>query len=187
MSSPIPIVYWAATNGGNEVVEPVDHGNNTVSGFLPPITLFLSTGEINPLTNCKFYIRPYSASTYNGSFTAIQDFNTILSWGTQSGVNWGGFLINMNAVSGFASYSWPTSTSLDTADGNGHTFRAGFGDNLADAISLTRFMYNVSGINGNIPAGTAPNVSFQSTFQVPLGASTGIRMVEQVLVFSYTS
>jgi len=182
-------IIWSKTNGGLGLDEPVDHGDNATSNTLNPTVIFVRhTGE-NPITDCSLYLRPLAATTYGGDFLPIDDFNEIIAAGdsvTASG--FGGFQINQNAINSFPSGSWPVFTDKTSPDGLGDTFRSGFGNVSTSGIDLLTETYSASGVNGEIPTGTAPNVRFQMRVVVPTEEDVpGVRQWESVLKFTFTS
>lgn len=183
-------IIWSTTNGGSALDEPVSHGDNVSGNELDAQTLFLRhTGE-NPLTSCAIYIRAYS-STYSGDATASADLSEIIAWGdAASEEDFGGFQVNFNAVDDFPSESWSTYANKTTVDTLGDTFRSGtgHGSSYAERITIPKETYDAGGVDGEIPAGLSPDVSMQFRFVIPESEDTsGTRLIEQVLVFNYTS
>lgn len=180
-------IIWSLTNGGSQLSQPVDHGNNNSSNTLGPVDIHLRHTGINPITGCFVYIRAYSG-IYSGDHTAATDFNEIISWGNgTSAPAFGGFQFSMNG-------NMPDFTNKNSLDGLGYTFRTGYGDNSTNAISLKKEIYSAGGVNGEIPAGAAPNARFQARMIIPTtpdapftNTTPGVRLFEQVLKFTFTT
>jgi hypothetical protein len=184
-------IIWSSTNGGISLAAPIDHGTNSAGNILSPQTLYIRHTGVNPITACGFYVRAWvgSGQDYSGDATPSDDFNELIAWGDAGlSADFGGFEVNMNAVNAFPNASWPVFANKNTADGFGFTFRTGNGSSSGNALILKKESYNAGGVDGQIPAGSSPNVRIQTRIVIPSTETTpGIRMFEQVLKFTFTS
>lgn len=177
-------IIWSLSNGGAAISDPLDHGIKGNGESTDAQIVYLEHDGSNPITNCGFYIGEYSG-TYDGDFSAPADLQELLDWGDATLEDeFGGFQINMDATGGFPAGAWPT--YLDKQPTNGSAFFSGIGDGLANKILLAISM-GLSSI-GVIPAGSAPNVRFQSRVQIPTNEDVvGVREFDQKLRFTFTS
>lgn len=178
-------IVWSTELGGNSIAEPLNHGDNIATSITDPQTIFIRHTGSNPITSCSFYTRQW-ATTYLGDFSSTSDFNEIVEWGdaTTSGL-FGGLQFNLDANASFPDYNWPDVDNKTTASGQGFVASSGVAISLATAFDLPLEMGLT--VSGQIDVGT-PDVSFQARFQVPtLETTAGIRLIEQVLNFTFTS
>lgn len=177
-------ITWSLTNGGTGLTDTQDHGNTSNGLTTTAIEFFVRHDGSNSITGCKLYIREYSG-TYTGDATAAADIAEILSWGDAStSSTFGGFQINMDAVGGYPSASWPTYISKTPT--NGYVCKTGTADSEGNAVTITTATGATA--SGTIQAGASPNVRFKCRIQVPTAEDTiGLRLFESVLVYTYTS
>lgn len=178
-------IIWSREQGGVSVAEPLNHGDNRDTAITDPITIYLRHDGENEITNCAFYTRPWT-TTYLGDFDPTDDFNEITDWGTQTTTSgFGGIQFNLDANGDFPSYNWPDKDNHIAASGVGFVAASGIAVSEGTAFTLPPEMGLTT--PGVIPAGS-PDVSFQVRFQIPLEEDTpGIRLIQQVLKFTYTA
>ena len=176
-------VTFSLTNGGAAISSAIDHGSLGNGDVGSATELFVRHDGANPITNAGFYVREYSG-TYSGTFSAASDLAELLAWGDGATANaFGGLMINFDAINAYAA-SWPTYDNK--SPGSSYVFRTSIGDSEANALVLPTSTGVPSA--GTIPAGASPNVRFQAKIIVPADEDTiGIRQVDQVLRFSFTS
>lgn len=183
-------IIWSLTNGGESISDLIDHGNLSNGSQSGGQTIYIRHDGTNKITNVGLYMRAYSG-VYGGSFTATGDLNELISWGNGVAANtFGGFLINMDAIGGFPSTSWPiyTDKSIDLGGGviGGFVHCTGQGDSEGNAVELSA--RSGATIDGEIQAGSSPNVRIQVAVAIPILEDTvGIRQWDQVLRYNYTS
>lgn len=176
-------VTWSASSGGSQLTVPRNQGNLRASLIGTPEEVYLWHNATNDLTNAKFYLTRVADADYAGSFSPQEDLAEVLEWGAAtSEEDFGGMLLNMNAVGGY-----PTWSTFSTKSGTGYNvFRTGTGDSASNGIDL----YTGMGLSatGVLPAGSTPDVRFSFRMQTPESESViGIRHVNIALSFDYTS
>lgn len=175
-------ITWSLTAGGVAITDDVDHGNGSNGQTLTAQTIFMRHDGSNPITGCALYIREYSG-TYIGGASAALDFAEILGWGDASTASaFGGFQVNMNATGSFPAAAWPAYSSKSPT--NGYACRTGVADSVGTAVAVSTAMGAAA--SGTINASS--NVSFQCRMQFPTDEDViGVRQIDQVLVYTYTS
>ena len=176
----MPGIIFSYTNGGPSISSSVDHGPSDNGDSTIEKEFFLRHTYLNNITGVGFYLRPTTA-TYSGDFTAVKDYDELIAWGDGADLpSLGGFQYNFSADTAYPIDSWPLSPGV------GDSHRTGFGDSAATALGLPTSTGVVH--FGEVQTGLAPNVRFKMRIKVPENASTtGIRQVEQVMLYNYTS
>jgi len=177
-------ITWSLTNGGAAITDVIDHSTVNNGSASAPKQIFLRHDGVFSITGCGLYIRQYSA-TYNGDATAPLDFAEMLEWGdSATSEGFGGFEVNMDAIDTYPAEQWPT--FLDKTTPYGYVCRTGVGDSAGTAVTLV----TQTGCTalGEIQTGASPNVRFSCRFEVPSNEDTlGVRLIDQVLLYTYTS
>jgi len=138
---PVSIIY-AYTTQAEAVALPHDAGEISPGGQSSVIDTYIRHTGTAKITNCQFYILPYSAGVYLGAETAQEDYDLLIEWGDAStpAVTGGGLYVNMNHSGSFPSANW-------------QVFYTGGGDTLGTAFDLpTTALSTGSGVAGEIPA-----------------------------------
>ena len=177
-------IIWSSTVGGEAITSIIDHGNAANGAATTPEEIFIRHDGGSNITNVALYIREYSGS-YSGSATAAADIAEIINWGDQTAEDdFGGFFINFNAATSYAT-GWPTYS--DKSPTGGFVHRTGYGDSESNAIDLPTSTGATA--TGEIQTGSAaPGVRFQAKIAVPTNEDTaGVRQWETVLRYTYTS
>jgi hypothetical protein len=182
-------ISWSLTNGGAEISTTVDSGslaNGTSSGGT---VIYVRHDGVVDITNARFYLSPFTG-TYLGGATAVADHDEFLAWGDGiTADTFGGFQVNMNAIvvppaTAFPDLNWPTVDVKAPTDGV--VAQTGTADRSNNAVVLTANTGCSSA--GVLPAGSSPNVRFKFRVAIPASVvTTGIRMWDQVLLYTYTS
>ena len=181
-------ITWSSTEGGSSIAESlgggstgVDHSSAAAAAATTERELWISHDGANSITNAGFYLGEFSG-TYGGTATKAADVAELLAWGDEViEANWGGMLIHF---SGGGGSGWPVYSSKSPT--NADTFRTGVGDSSSNKILVESTMGTAVTGTGIIAASDT-DAQFFMKFQVPTGESTGIRQVDQVLHFTYTS
>jgi hypothetical protein len=160
-------VTWSTSAGGAALAEPLDHGvigNGSVSSVSD---LYISHDGTNDITSCGFYIRAYSGGSYDGDFTANDDYTELVSWGDAwVSAGDGGLELNQNP----AVASWSIHKTGQGVSGN--------------AIELA----TTAGVAGAGIMTSAEEAHVQIRTGVPVAESVGgYRMFDYVFSFVYTS
>lgn len=166
---------WSSTNGGTAITS-LNHGSGAAGSILTANEIFIRHNGLNSLSQCSFYLA--------GDPT---DLAEVIEWGDAAAANdFGGFEINMRAITATQYDNWPTYSDKSPSGLDTHTFRTGFGDTTGNGITLAK---NAGAINdGLLQAGSSPNVRFQMRVVVPTSeGTTGARTVSQKLRFTFTS
>tara|TARA_Y100000310_G_scaffold250742_1_gene257072 strand:- start:4025 stop:4564 length:540 start_codon:yes stop_codon:yes gene_type:complete len=176
-------IVWSTTNGGAAISALVDHGGVSNGSSTTAQEFHLRHTYTNPITNAALYARLVTG-TYSGAQSAADDIAEILSWGDQSDIDdFGGLMVNMDATGSYAA-AWPDYT--DPQPPYSHVVKTGQGDSELNAMPL--LVQTGASAEGQIPNGGSPNVRFKIKFDIPNNEGVlGIRQVEQVLAYDYTS
>lgn len=176
-------VSWSLTNGGAALTSALDHGSLGNGDIGTATEIFVRHDGANPITSAGLYVREFSG-TYSGTFSAASDLAELLAWGDAATANgFGGLQVNFDATGSYAA-DWPTYDNK--APGSSYVFKTGQGDSEANAITLPTSTGCPSA--GTIPAGASPNVRLKLRVVCPSDEDTvGIRQIDQVLRFSFTS
>lgn len=173
-------ISWAQTEGGDSITE-LDHESIYETASTDVQELYISHDGDHRITNCRLYLAPYS-NEYSGSFSPLQDYNELLSWGDSSISNsFGGVQVNMNSNSSFPDSSWPTVTNKHPS--NGFVFCNSIGKDLDSAVTLT----TAAGIanEGIIEVDEVAHIAMR--IQVPQIDTPGVRQFDTKLRFWFTS
>jgi hypothetical protein len=167
-------IIWSSSENGAALTSGINHGTGIEGDTLTTATIYLRHTGNNSIKNCAFYL--------DGT-----DVDEVIGWGDASGLNYGGFQIHMNANGAFPSGDWPASGDKSPLGLDTHTFRTGFGDTSANAITLSAAMGSMT-TAGIIPPDVT-DVHFQLRILIPATgvAIVGAREVVQKLRFTYTS
>jgi len=178
------LITFSATNGGSSITSNIAHGNTSNGLTTTGQEIFIRHDGLNSITAAKLYIRPYTG-TYSGDASANLDFLELLSWGDNLTLNdFGGFQINMNAIESYTAGDWSSYDNKDRT--HGYVCRTGIADSVGNAVLLSTGTGVATA--GVIVAGSTPNIRFKSRVQVPTNEDTvGVRLWDQVLLFTYTS
>jgi hypothetical protein len=177
-------VIWSLTNGAAAIGSTVDHGMYSSSSYTTPLELFIRHNGTNSITDAGLYIREFSG-TYSGGFTASSDLAELIEWGDSvAELSFGGFHNNFLATTSYPNSGWPTYDDKEPTGGFVHY--TGVGDSAGNAVLLPTSTGATA--EGEIQAGSSPNVRFKVRIQVPSTETTlGIRQWDQVLTYTYTS
>lgn len=177
-------LVWSLSNGGAAISTTIDDGSSPNGDTTTAYEVFIRHDGDNSITDTKLYMEQFTGD-YSGGATAAADFNEIRDWGdglTES--SFGGVQFNMNASGSYPTTSWPTYSSKSPTGGG--VIRTGTGDSAANGITLSSLSGAIA--DGTIQAGSSPNVRLKMRVEVPANeATTGIRMYNLNLSFSYTS
>ena len=178
-------VIWSLTSGG-AAVESFNHGSKANGELTIVKEVFVRHDGDSAITNAGFFVRQFSGN-YAGSATASADFTELLDWGDDSTeAGFGGVQLNMDAINSYPTAGWSTYDDKDPT--YGFTVRTGQGDSESNAITVSKNTYNTSGTDGQIEAGSTPNVRFKMRVQIPEDEDTlGIRQFEVMLAYTATS
>ena len=167
---------WSLSSGGPAAADPHDHGTIAAGGS-NTVDLYVSHNGVNKISNCAWLIQPYTGSGYTGANGQIADYNEIISWGDTyyAGGAWtgaqGGFFINQDSAGSFPA----------SADDYFYTDHGTSGHGVQLAGTST-----IGGVNGEIAAGDESHI--KAGIYVPAGVTaSGIRFVDQRLIYDYTS
>lgn len=176
-------IIWSYTNGGDPISTVIDHGNVSNGAEGSDLEIYVRHDGSNDITDAALYMRQLSG-TYSGSFTPSADFAELIGWGDAStDAAFGGFLVNLNATTSFAT-GWPVYN--DKSPTGGFVHRTGVGDSEGNAVTLPTSTFASSA--GTIPSGTGPGVHFATRVAVPDDEDTiGIRQWDHVLRYNFTS
>jgi hypothetical protein len=145
-------ITWSLTDGGADIVDPLDHGSAAPGNTLES-DLYISHDGDNAIKNCKFFLQEYSG-TYTGSDSAANDLSTILGFGdSTTATKFGGFMINQDATGSFAG-TWPTYDDHDQSYAS--VMRNNMGDSLANGVTLISRCSSGMVTDGVIPASCSP-------------------------------
>ncbi len=196
MAIPVQII-WSLENGGPSMDEPLDHGTNATQSTLDPQTIFIRHTGDNEITGAAIYMREFIGSTPDGAtYTGdasipTDDFNEIVGWGDETDVSFfGGFQANMDAAGDFPLTNWPDESNKISVSGLGFVVSSGIADIEANAFELKKEMSGTTlgVVDGEVPAGPAPNYRMRMRIQVPAsGVTAGTRQFEHILKFTFTS
>lgn len=185
-------ITWALSALGTGISE-IDHGNVSSGAYTAATQVYVRHDGANPITNCGFYFAQ-KASGYAGAQSAALDYSEIISeWGDESvAADHGGIQVNMDPdnLTGYNASTWGLSESTKQTT-VAFTAHSGVGNNAANKVFLKEHMDGtLSGggmpTDGEIPSGI--EVSFLCRFQIPTNeAVLGIREIDQVLAYTYTS
>lgn len=170
-------LIWSFTNGGDAIVDIVDHGNASNGANTASQVIYIRHDGVNPITNTGLYIRQYSGS-YTGAATAVDDYQELLSWGDATvAADFGGFEVSFNGS------TWPSVSSKSPS--NAFVARTGTGDNETNAVTLPTA--TGADVAGEIQA-SETDVNFTCRIVVPTNEDTvGLRQFDQVLRYTFTS
>lgn len=179
-------LIFSTTNGGSAISTTVDLGSKANGEVSSTQTIYLRHDGAAVITNVGLYIREFTG-TYSGSVSAAADLAELLAWGDSAiEDDFGGVLLNQDAINSFTSTEWPAYDGKDTTYGS--TFRTGVGDSESNAITLSKNAYSSSGTDGEVPVGSSPNVRFQLRVRVPTNEDTiGTRAFDLAVTYSATS
>jgi hypothetical protein len=181
------VITWSTTDGGFPIAEPVVHGTGVPQGGVTPgQILYLRHNGLNPITNAGLFLKLYS-DTYVGSFTASEDFGELIDWGNAAlATDWGGLMLNQNAIAAFPGTSDPTFANKDSLDGTGFNVRTGVGDDVTNPIIIKQ--ESGATVDGEIAAGLTPNVRIKFFIRVPLSEDMlGVRLFDIAMQYTFTS
>jgi len=140
------------------------------------INTYISHDGTVEITNCSFYLLPYSAGIYLGAISPQDDYDLIIGWGDNSypAVSGGGLYINQNASGGFPS-------------GDYEVIRTGFGDTLGTAIPLSvNSIVSGAAVAGEIASGGEAHLCWR--LDPPAAyTGTGIGYVDTLMYYNATS
>jgi len=176
-------IIWSLTNAGPAITEEYDHGSATNGASTPSKEFYLRHTYLNPITNASLFTRLVTG-TYGGAKNAQDDYDEIVGWGDETDVDdFGGLAVNMDALGSYAT-AWP-SYLVPTAT-EAYMVATGRGDSELNARVLTT--QTGCPTEGQVLNGGSPNVRFKVRFDIPNNEGVlGIRQVEQVLRYDYTS
>ncbi len=187
-------ITWSTSSTFASTTSLINHGNVANGANTSAVEVFIRHDGSNPITDCVFYIQPFTG-TYSGDESAATDYAEIATaWGADSTSDgFGGFQVNMDKDNSYAA-AWGTYSAKDTLDvGDILTFTArttdGSGNVAVSAASGVPLHVNMGlSTEGEIPTGLTPGVGFQCRVKVPTAEDTaGIRQFDQVLKYTYTS
>ena len=176
-------IIWSFTNGGTSITSTVDHGGVSNGASTTAQEFHLRHTYINPITNAALFARLMTGA-YGGAASAADDYAEIVQWGNEPLVgDFGGLMVNMDATGSYAA-DWPSYS--DPTPASSHVVKTGQGDSDANAMPL--LTSTGCPVEGQISNGGSPNVRFQVRFDIPNNEGVlGIRQIEQVLAYDYTS
>ncbi len=169
-------IIHSRSASGYPVALPQDMGDLSPSGTSDVLDLYLSHDGAAKISNCKFYILPYSAGVYLGAGTAQDDYELVLGWGddSQPATSGGGLYISMDHAGGFPTNSY-------------QVFYTGSGSTLATAIQLSANAISTgAAVAGEIPPLGEAHIRLR--LDVPAGyIGTGRGYVDTLMYYTSTS
>ena len=185
-------VTWATSPSGS-AASLIDHGTATNGTYGSSQQIYLRHDGLNSISNCGFYFQLKTGS-YTGDFSAAADFDEIKGWGdSNSATGHGGIQVNMDPsnTTGWDVGNW----DLDNSNKQttvAFTMHSLIGDQSTNSVTLKEHMDGTGAgggsmtSDGEIPTGV--EVSFLIRFQIPTDEdTTGIRQIDQVLRYTFTS
>lgn len=174
-------ITMAGTTAGNQLSEVVDLGSLSPGDASAETDLYIRhDAENNPITDCAFYIIRYAGSDYTGS-SADDDYTEVLSWGDDSGpgsTGGGGLYMNQNHSGSFPTVDW-------------HPYRSSYGSGPSSSIQLVQAAINDTGVGWTPTDGEVPvngEAHIKTRWDIPATVSSaGIRFIQLVMAYSYTS
>lgn len=188
----------ASVSGGDPLPEVVDLGQVSPGYATTPYSLYIRHDATNfKITDCAFYIVRYTGSNYTGAEDPDTDYSEVLAWGNTThaddpnanGVeidvpvnnnDHGGLYINQ-VHPGFGNTTW-------------NVIRTGYGSDASNAIQLLQTAINNTGVgwtptDGEIPLSGEAHIQSRWDFpkNLPSGSNAGIRFIQMVMAYSYTS
>lgn len=183
-------ITWSSTSGG-AATTLIDHGSVANGAYSSPNQdVYLSHDGLNSITACAFYFQA-KASGYTGAASGVLDFAEIKAYGDLSTVSGhGGVQLNMDPLNAsvYNATTWDLSESVKSVGSPTYAFtmKTGTGDTSSTAVTLNALMSAGMTVEGEIPTGV--EARFLARFQVPTDEDTaGIRQLEQVLLYTFTS
>lgn len=175
-------ITMASQSAGNQVEEVIDLGDVSPSNTSSTVDLYIRHDATNnAITDCSFYIVRYAGSDYTGANSPDDDYTEVIQWGDDSGASstgGGGLYLNQNHSGSFPTADW-------------HPFRSSFGSDPNNSIQLVQSAINNTGTgwtptDGEIPVNGEAHI--KTRWDIPLSASSaGIRFIQLVMAYSYTS
>lgn len=146
---------YTQTSTGYPQAKPFELGNVSNTGGTSTQKVYITHDYTGALRNVGLYLTPYTDQGYVGIYGESEDYNRVLSWGTNTGK---GLVANLDASSDTA-YDY-------TFQYNGTT---GTGYSYVTPIILTTncFVYGTATAAGHFPNGGTAQVIFKMS--VPSG------------------
>jgi hypothetical protein len=166
-----------AGSGGEPIALPQSAGTISPGAQSSALDFYIYHDGSNSITNCRFYMLPYSAGVYLGAESAQDDYDKIIGWGDTSypvdAYSGGGVYMNMNGVASYPDSSY-------------QVFRTGNGDTLGNAITLSNNAVLPSGAAGEIPSSSYAHIKVR--IDIPsTETSTGTLYFDVLMAYSATS
>lgn len=169
-------IIYSGSPGGTPYSLPESMGILSPGEQSSEVDVYISHDGAVAITNCAFYILPYSAGVYLGANSAQNDYDLIIGWGDASypATSGGGLYVNMNHSASFPSSSW-------------EVFYTGYGDSLANAISLpVTAISSGTAVAGQIAAGGEAHIRWR--IDIPAShTDTGIGYIDNLMYYSSSS
>lgn len=137
---------------------PFDYGNVSNTGGTTTQKVYLTHDYTGALKNVGLFLTPYSDQGYVGIYGESEDYNRVLSWGTNANK---GIIVNMDTAS---STVYDKTFVYDGSTGTGYSY--------VSAIRLTTncFVSGVSTAPGHFPSGGTAHLLFK--IAVPAGETS---------------
>ncbi len=185
----------ANTSGGDPLPEVVDLGQVSPGYATSAYDLYIRhDAESFAITDCVFYVVRYTGSNYTGAEDPDVDYSELIAWGdttyaddpTANGVEIDTPVNNNNHGGLYMNQVQPA-----FIDANWSVTRTGNGSNSSNSIELLQTAINIGSPTGDgeIPLNGEAHIQTRWDMPTPLpsGSNAGIRFIQMVMAYSYTS
>lgn len=188
----------ANTSSGDPLPEVVDLGQVSPGYATTAYDLYISHDAENfKITDCAFYLVRYTGSNYTGAEDPDTDYSELIAWGDTTNADDPSahgveidFPVNDNDHGGmYINQVHPTFGDTDW-----NVIYTGYGSDANNSITLLQGAINDLGVgwtpaDGEIPLNGEAHIQIRWDMpkNLPSGSSAGIRFVQMVMAYSYTS
>jgi hypothetical protein len=187
----------SSTSGGDPLPEVVDLGQVSPGYATTAYDLYIRHDAENfKISDCAFYVVRYTGSNYTGAEDPDTDYSEIISWGdttyaddpTANGVEID-LPVNDNDHGGL--YLNQVHPTYDDAEW--YVVHTGYGSDSNNSIQLLSTAINDVGtgsaVDGEIPLNGEAHIQtrWDMPKNLPVGSNAGIRFIQMVMAYSYTS
>lgn len=150
--------FYTQTGTETPTARPFNFGNVSNTGGTTTQKVYVTHDYTGALRNVGLFLSPYTDRGYVGIYGESEDYNRVLSWGTNSGK---GILVNMHTASNTA---YDKTFSYDGSTGTGYSYIT------AMTLNTLCFVSGVSTAPGHFPANGTAQLLFK--IAVPPGETS---------------